>query len=105
MCSTVSCWGLLLSSRTEHLLGKCNLKRGLTMRGVGGEAGRGKEGGKRAPSFVLSVAMIVTILEGLVMYAVWRFDLARQAQALSLSMTSSEGGTYYDNGYFDNGGD
>ena len=73
-----------------------------------GEAGRGKEGGRRAPSFVLSVAWVVTILGVLVTYAVWGFD-SRQEQASSststtTTTTSSRGETYYDNGYFDDGG-
>ncbi|KAL3773386.1 hypothetical protein ACHAW5_010992 [Stephanodiscus triporus] len=74
VCGAVSCWGLLLSSRTEHLLDERNVKRGLTRRGVGGEAGRGKEGGRRSPSFILSVAWIVTVLGVLATYAIWGFD-------------------------------
>jgi hypothetical protein len=92
VCGAVSCWGLILSSRTEHLLDERNVKRGLTRRGVGGEAGRGKEGGRRAPSFILSIAWIITILVVLVTYAIWGFDSQQQRNS---------GTRGYDDGWFD----
>ena len=62
MWSHILLWTIIISTRTEHLLDVRNVKRGLTRRGVGGEAGRGKEGGRRAPSFILSIAWLGTII-------------------------------------------
>ena len=66
VCGALSCCGLLLSSRTEHLLNERNVKRGLTRRG-------GKEGGRRAPSRILCYAHVLTILGVLATYAIWGF--------------------------------
>ena len=74
VCGAFSCCGLLLSSRTEHLLNERNVKRGLTRRGVGGAVGRGKEGGRRAPSRILGIAYVVSILGVLVTYSIWGFE-------------------------------
>jgi len=80
VCGAISCCGLLLSARTEHLLDVRNVKRGLTRRGVGGEAGRGKEGGRRAPSFILSIAWLGTIIGVLITFVIWGFDSLTGAQ-------------------------
>lgn len=96
VCGAVSCCGLLLASRTEHLLDERNAKIGLTRRGVGGEAGRGKEGGRRAPSRVLGVAWVITTLGVLSTYAIWGFDTGAQ----------NGGDDYeydYDYSYYDDG--
>eukprot|EP00985_Skeletonema_marinoi_P018810 scaffold10627_cov86-Skeletonema_marinoi.AAC.1 len=45
VCGALSCCGVILSSRTEHLLNERNIKRGVTRRG----GGYGKEGAQRAP--------------------------------------------------------
>lgn len=66
VCGALSCFGLLLSARTEHLLNGRNVKRGLTRRG-------GKEGGRRAPSRILWYAHVLTILGVLATYAIWGF--------------------------------
>ena len=66
VCGALSCCGLLLSSRTEHLLNERNVKRRLTRRG-------GKEGGRRTPSRILCYAYVVTILGVLATYAIWGF--------------------------------
>ncbi|KAK1746814.1 hypothetical protein QTG54_002158 [Skeletonema marinoi] len=57
VCGALSCCGVILSSRTEHLLNERNIKRGVTRRG----GGYGKEGAQRAPSKILGISWIVTI--------------------------------------------
>ena len=69
VCGALSCCGVLLSSRTEHLLNERNVKRGVTRRG----GGYGKEGAQRAPSKILGISWIVTIVSILLTYVVWGF--------------------------------
>ena len=66
VCGALSCCGLLLSSRTEHLLNERNVKRGLTRRGS-------KQGGSRAPSRILGMSLLGTIVMVVVTYVVWGF--------------------------------
>lgn len=74
VCGAIACCGILLSTRTEHLLNERDIKRGMTRRGVGGAAGRGKEGGARSPSRILGIAWIITILGVVSTYAIWGFN-------------------------------
>ena len=67
----MSCCGLLPSALTEHLLDKSDAKRSITRRGAGGAARRGKEGGRRAPSGMLGMRWVATIVGVLATYAVW----------------------------------
>lgn len=66
VCGALSCCGLLLSSRTEHLLNERNVKRGLTRRGQ-------KAGGSRAPSRILGISLVVTILMICGSFVIWGF--------------------------------
>ena len=69
VCGALSCCGVILSSRTEHLLNERNIKRGVTRRG----GGYGKEGAQRAPSKILGISWIVTIVSILLTFVVWGF--------------------------------
>ncbi|KAL7551495.1 hypothetical protein ACHAWF_014682 [Thalassiosira exigua] len=62
VCGSASCFGLLLSSRTEHLLNERNVKR------------KGREGGRRAPSRLLGYAWAATLIGLILSYAVWGFQ-------------------------------
>ncbi|KAL3799533.1 hypothetical protein HJC23_008660 [Cyclotella cryptica] len=66
VCGAMACCGLLLSSRTEYLLNERNVKRGLTRRGT-------KSGGSRAPSRILGISLLVTILCVMATYVIWGF--------------------------------
>jgi hypothetical protein len=69
VCGALSCCGVLLSSRTEYLMNERNVKRGVTRRG----AGFGKEGAERAPSNVLGISWIVTIVSIILTFVVFGF--------------------------------
>lgn len=66
VCGAMACCGLLLSSRTEYLLNERNVKRGLTRRGA-------KNGGNRAPSKILGISLVVTIVCVMASYVIWGF--------------------------------
>ena len=66
VCGAMACFGLLLSSRTEYLLNERNAKRRLTMRGT-------KNGGTRAPSRILGISLVLTILAIMASYVIWGF--------------------------------
>ncbi|KAL7444710.1 hypothetical protein ACHAXM_010918 [Skeletonema potamos] len=70
VCGALSCCGVLLSSRTEYLLNERNVKRGVTRRG----AGYGKEGAERAPSNILGISWIVTIVSIVLTYVLFGFS-------------------------------
>ena len=61
MCSAISCFGLLASSRSEHFLSKRNERKGLT-------------NWNRTPSMVLSIALVLTIFSLLITYVIYGFD-------------------------------
>ena len=73
VCGALSCCGLLVTTRTEHLLNELNAKRDLTRQGVVGAAGRSKDGGRRAPLRILGTAWVLTLLGALATYAIWGF--------------------------------
>jgi len=62
VCGAVACFGLLASSRTEHLLNVRNVDR----RMANGD-------GLRAPSKVLSIALFLSIASFSLTYAIWGF--------------------------------
>jgi len=68
VCPSVSCFGLLLSQRTEHLLNERNRLRGVQRRG-----GSKRRRGDRRPSHILSVALLSTIVIMAFTYIVWGF--------------------------------
>ncbi|KAL7553195.1 hypothetical protein ACHAWF_016464 [Thalassiosira exigua] len=61
VCGAFACFGLLLSTRTEHLLNERHVGR------------RGQEGGRKTPSRILSFSLVVTILAMAATYAIWGF--------------------------------
>ena len=69
VCGALSCCGVILSSRTEYLLNERNVRRGLTRRG----AGYGKEGAQRAPSKIVGLSWIITIVGIVLTFVVWGF--------------------------------
>ena len=79
VCGALACCGVILSSRTEYLLNERNIKRGVTRRG----GGYGKEGAQRAPSKILGISWVVTIVSLLLTFVVWGFG-------------GGGGGEYYD---------
>lgn len=91
VCGAISCFGLILSQRSEHLLNVRNEARGLVQHGGNGR----KSGAIRKPSKVVGLALIVTLVGMAATYAYWGFGNKYEG--------SSGISSYYD--FFDDGYD
>jgi len=69
LCGAISCFGLLLSSRTEHLLQQRNQRRGVTA--------------ERTPSYILSVALLIVIILVSMSYLVFGNGMVEGSREIS----------------------
>ena len=95
VCGAVSCFGLILSQRSEHLLNVRNEARGLVQHGSSGR----NSGAIRKPSKVVGLALIVTLVGMATTYAYWGFGNKYEG---SSSITSYY--DFFDDGYVGGGG-
>ena len=95
VCGAVSCFGLILSQRSEHLLNVRNEARGLVQHGSNGK----NSGAIRKPSKVVGLALIVTLAGMATTYAYWGFGNKYEG---SSSITSYY--DFFDDGYVGGGG-
>ncbi|KAL7507309.1 hypothetical protein ACHAXN_004512 [Cyclotella atomus] len=95
VCGAMACCGLLLSSRTEYLLNERNVKRGLTRRGA-------KNGGNRAPSKILGISLVVTIV---CVMATYNDDANQAAVDYGNANAADDGGAAQDDGATQQGDD
>lgn len=93
VCGAMACCGLLLSSRTEYLLNERNVKRGLTRRGT--------KSGNRAPSRILGISLVLTIVCVMATYVIWGFGEGFDVRAGGLEYDIDD---YVEGGNDDNNG-